>query len=76
MSRLTFFATAAVLLALTAAPAAFAKQHHRLPKAQQFASEQFRNTSAAAITVPARSSGYLSGAPSVYAGGWSAPAGR
>ena len=31
MSRLTIFTTAAVLLALTAAPAAFAKQHHRLP---------------------------------------------
>jgi hypothetical protein len=75
MSRLAVFTAAAVLSALTAIPAAF-KEHHRVHKVQQFTSEQFRNTNAAATTVPAPPSGYLPGAPSMYRGGWSAPAGH
>jgi hypothetical protein len=39
MSRLSIFAGAAVLLALTATPVAFAKEHHHVRKAPQFASE-------------------------------------
>jgi hypothetical protein len=76
MSRLAVFTAAAVLSALTAIPAAFAKEHHRVHKARQFTSEQFRNSNAAAITVPTTPSGYLPGAPSMYTGGWSAPAGH
>ena len=72
MSRLAVVTAAAVLSTLTAIPATFAKEHHRAHKAQRFTSEQFRNTNAAAATVPAPPSGYSS----MYTGGWSAPAGR
>lgn len=47
---------------------AFAKQQHHLRKAAQFTAERFRNTNAA-VAAPAV-------APSIYRGGWSAPAGR
>ena len=78
MSRLTVFTSAAVLLTLTATPAAFAKEHHRVNKAQPFASEQLRNTSVADVdvNVSVPPSGYLPGVSSMYTGGWSAPAGR
>jgi hypothetical protein len=68
MFRLDVFTAAAVLLALTATPAAFAKEHHRVHKAHQFTSEQFRHANAADVNV--------SVPPSMYTGGWSAPAGR
>ena len=37
MSRLSIVATAAVLSALTATPVVFAKEHHRVRKAQGYA---------------------------------------
>jgi hypothetical protein len=51
MSRLTVFTSAAVLLMLTATPAAFAREHHRVNKAQPFTSEQFRSTNVADVNV-------------------------
>jgi len=76
MSRLTVFTSAAVLLMLTATPAAFAREHHRVNKAQPFTSEQFRSTNVADVNVSVPPSGYLPGGSSMYTGGWSAPAGR
>lgn len=76
MSSLSVFTAAAVLSALTATPEAFVKDHHHVRKAPQFASEQVRNAHAALIAVPERPSSYLPGAPSMYTGGWSAPAGH
>ncbi|QQN62271.1 hypothetical protein JIR23_22080 [Bradyrhizobium diazoefficiens] len=76
MSYLSVLAIAAVLSALTATPAAFATEKHHARKAPQSVSEQIRYTGTAVIALPERPSNYLPGAPSIYAGGWSAPAGH
>lgn len=56
---LSVLAVAAVLLALTATPVAFAKEKHHARKALQSVSEQIRYTGAAVIDLPARPSNYL-----------------
>jgi hypothetical protein len=76
MPRLSVFAAAAVLSALTATPVAFAKERHHVRNAPEFAGEQVRNAHAAITALPGRPSGYLAGTASMYTGGWSAPAGR
>jgi hypothetical protein len=75
MSRLAVFAAAAVLSQM-ATPVTFAKEHHRVHKAHQFTTEQFRNTNASFATGSEPPSRYLPGTPSMYSGGWSAPAGH
>ncbi len=68
MRKIILAILGAVLIGGSTYQIAFAKQQHHLRKAAQSTTEQFHNANAA-VAAPAV-------APSIYRGGWSAPAGR